>query len=431
MNPSLIAILATVLLDAIGVGIVMPILPGLLRSLAATGSTDTHYGVLLALYAFAQFLCAPLLGALSDRFGRRPVLLASLAGAALDYLLMALAPTLAWLYVGRLIAGITGANVAVATAYVTDVTAEPDRARRFGQLGAMMGIGFIAGPLIGGLLGALHLRAPFVAAALLNALNLVLVWRVLPESRPRSAGGGRTAGALNPFANLRRLSGAPALAPLVGIYVIVALVSQAPATLWILYGQEHFGWSTPVAGLSLAGYGACHALAQAFAIGPLIARLGERRALALGLAGDARTAGRRYASGRTAGHAGERGEPDRRRGATGRHRDLRGDARDVAGARLGCRRAAVPARATVAGRRAPGERAARIRVSVGARRRVQPASVTRFASRTSCQRPPALRKIVSVWPERRIVSPPGGVASISMKLRRYAQSPITRSSSIR
>ncbi|MDN7679500.1 Tet(A)/Tet(B)/Tet(C) family tetracycline efflux MFS transporter [Burkholderia cenocepacia] len=287
LNPSLIAILATVLLDAIGVGIVMPILPGLLRSLAATGSTDTHYGVLLALYAFAQFLCAPLLGALSDRFGRRPVLLASLAGAALDYLLMALAPTLAWLYVGRLIAGVTGANVAVATAYVTDVTAEPDRARRFGQLGAMMGIGFIAGPLIGGLLGALHLRAPFVAAALLNALNLVLVWHVLPESRPRSAGGGRTAGALNPFANLRRLSGAPALAPLIGIYVIVALVSQAPATLWILYGQEHFGWSTPVAGLSLAGYGACHALAQAFAIGPLIARLGERRALALGLAGDA------------------------------------------------------------------------------------------------------------------------------------------------
>ncbi|WP_175995903.1 Tet(A)/Tet(B)/Tet(C) family tetracycline efflux MFS transporter [Burkholderia stabilis] len=287
MNPSLIAILATVLLDAIGVGIVMPILPGLLRSLADASSIDTHYGILLALYAFAQFLCAPLLGALSDRFGRRPVLLASLAGAALDYLLMALAPSLAWLYVGRLIAGITGANVAVATAYVTDVTAEPDRAKRFGQLGAMMGIGFIAGPLIGGLLGALHLRAPFVAAALLNALNLVLVWRVLPESRPPSAREGRAVAALNPFASLRRLSGAPALAPLVGIYVIVALVSQAPATLWILYGQEHFGWSTPIAGLSLAGYGACHALAQAFAIGPLIARLGERRALALGLAGDA------------------------------------------------------------------------------------------------------------------------------------------------
>ncbi|MXN78679.1 Tet(A)/Tet(B)/Tet(C) family tetracycline efflux MFS transporter [Burkholderia sp. 4701] len=288
MNPSLIAILATVLLDAIGVGLVMPILPGLLRSLAGTGSTDTHYGMLLALYAFAQFLCAPLLGALSDRFGRRPVLLASLAGAALDYLLMACAPTLAWLYAGRLIAGITGANVAVATAYVTDVTAEPDRARRFGQLGAVMGIGFIAGPLIGGLLGAWHLRAPFVAAALLNALNLALVWRALPESRPPSARGGRTAATgLNPFASLRLLRGGPALAALVGVYVIVSLVSQAPATLWILYGQTHFGWSTLVAGLSLTGYGACHALAQAFAIGPLIARLGERRALALGLAGDA------------------------------------------------------------------------------------------------------------------------------------------------
>ncbi|WP_126285240.1 Tet(A)/Tet(B)/Tet(C) family tetracycline efflux MFS transporter [Burkholderia stagnalis] len=288
MNPSLLAILATVLLDAIGVGLVMPILPGLLRSLAGTGSTDTHYGVLLALYAFAQFLCAPLLGALSDRFGRRPVLLASLAGAALDYLLMAYAPTLAWLYAGRLIAGITGANVAVATAYVTDVTAEPDRARRFGQLGAVMGIGFIAGPLIGGLLGAWHLRAPFAAAALLNALNLALVWRALPESRPPSARDGRTASTgLNPFASLRLLRGGPALAALVGVYVIVALVSQAPATLWILYGQEHFGWSTLIAGLSLTGYGACHALAQAFAIGPLIARLGERRALALGLAGDA------------------------------------------------------------------------------------------------------------------------------------------------
>lgn len=288
MNPSLLAILATVLLDAIGVGLVMPILPGLLRSLAGSGSTDTHYGVLLALYAFAQFLCAPLLGALSDRFGRRPVLLASLAGAALDYLLMAYAPTLAWLYAGRLIAGITGANVAVATAYVTDVTAEPDRARRFGQLGAVMGIGFIAGPLIGGLLGAWHLRAPFAAAALLNALNLALVWRALPESRPPSARDGRTASTgLNPFASLRLLRGGPALAALVGVYVIVALVSQAPATLWILYGQEHFGWSTLIAGLSLTGYGACHALAQAFAIGPLIARLGERRALALGLAGDA------------------------------------------------------------------------------------------------------------------------------------------------
>ncbi|RQR67283.1 Tet(A)/Tet(B)/Tet(C) family tetracycline efflux MFS transporter [Burkholderia sp. Bp9126] len=288
MHPSLIAILATVLLDAIGVGLVMPILPGLLRSLAGTGSTDTHYGMLLALYAFAQFLCAPLLGALSDRFGRRPVLLASLAGAALDYLLMAYAPTLAWLYAGRLIAGITGANVAVATAYVTDVTAEPDRARRFGQLGAVMGIGFIAGPLIGGLLGAWHLRAPFAAAALLNALNLALVWRALPESRPPSARDGRTASTgLNPFASLRLLRGGPALAALVGVYVIVSLVSQAPATLWILYGQAHFGWSTLVAGLSLTGYGACHALAQAFAIGPLIARLGERRALALGLAGDA------------------------------------------------------------------------------------------------------------------------------------------------
>ncbi len=165
----MLVILLTVLLDAVGIGLIMPILPALLRSLGGLDAGSVHYGALLAAYALMQFLFSPILGALSDRFGRRPVLLISLAGAAADYLLMAFAPTLAWLYLGRLLAGITGANMAVATAYVTDITPAGQRARRFGLVGAVFGVGFIVGPLLGGSLGEWHLHAPFLAAAMMNA----------------------------------------------------------------------------------------------------------------------------------------------------------------------------------------------------------------------------------------------------------------------
>lgn len=286
MKKPLAVILSTVFLDAVGIGLIMPILPGLIRSMSDTAHSSTHYGALLALYALMQFLFAPILGALSDRYGRRPVLLVSLAGAAADYLLMAAAPNLFWLYVGRALSGVTGANVSVATAYITDVTPEQDRAKRFGQMGAMFGIGFIVGPLLGGALGEWHLRAPFLAAAAMNGLNLLMALYVLPESRtPNGDMRGKTR--LNPFSAFHRLNGKPGLAPLMGVFAIITLVSQAPATLWVLYGQDRFGWTAMIAGVSLAAYGACHALAQAFAIGPLVARLGERNAVVLGLAADA------------------------------------------------------------------------------------------------------------------------------------------------
>lgn len=284
------ALLAVVLIDAIGLGLVIPILPGLLHSL--TGSTEAqsfHLGALLAAYALMQFLFAPVLGVLSDRWGRRPVLLVSLAGAAVDYVLMAFAPSLAWLYAGRVLAGISGANMAVASALLTDITPTEQRAARFGQMGAMVGIGFIAGPVLGGVLGEISLRAPFLFAALLNGLNLLLAWRVLPGARPPAVGAGTAAdgSSLNAFSALRGLHGKPGLLPLAGVFGIVALVGQWPGTLWILYGQDRFGWSTWLAGLSLAAYGLCHSLAQAFAIGPLVARLGELRALVLGVLCDA------------------------------------------------------------------------------------------------------------------------------------------------
>ena len=265
--------------------LVFPILPGLLRELAGGDTTAYHYGALMAVYAAMQFLFSPVLGALSDRYGRRPVLLASLAGAAADYVLMALAPNLAWLYVGRVLSGVTGASMAVGTAYVTDVTAEPDRAKRYGQMGAAMGLGFVAGPLIGGALGEWSLRAPFLAAAAMNALNLLMAYRALPESNLNRT-AKLDASKLNPFSALHHLQGRQPLLPLVGVFAIVALVSQVPGSLWILYGQDRYGWSAWVAGLSLACYGGLHAISQAFVTGPLVARLGERRALLAGMAAD-------------------------------------------------------------------------------------------------------------------------------------------------
>ena len=285
MNRALTVILMTLWLDAVGMSLVFPILPGLLRELAGAAATSHHYGALLAVYAAMQFLFSPVLGALSDRFGRRPVLLVSLAGAAADYVLMALAPNLAWLYVGRVLSGITGASMAVGTAYITDVTPEADRARRYGQMGAAMGLGFVVGPLIGGALGEWSLRAPFMAAAAMNAANLLMAWLALPESNQN-----RTAkldvSKFNAFSALHRLQGKPALLPLVGVFAVVALVSQVPGSLWILYGQDRYGWSAWVAGLSLTCYGGLHAVSQAFVTGPLVTKLGEKRALLAGMAAD-------------------------------------------------------------------------------------------------------------------------------------------------
>jgi DHA1 family tetracycline resistance protein-like MFS transporter len=278
-------ILATVGLDAVGIGLVMPIIPRLLREVGHTGDLGWRFGAFLGLYALMQFLCAPVLGAISDKVGRRPVLLVSLAGAAIDYVFMALAPSMAWLFVGRAIAGITGANMAVAQAYIADITPEDQRARRYGLFSAIFGVGFIAGPVIGGLLGEVWVRAPFLAAAALNGLNFALALFVLPEShKARSAGIDRTA--FNPLGSLRWASAFPALLPLLLAFVVLALVGEIGGTIWVLYGEDKFAWSPWTIGLSLAGFGLFHALAQAFVAGPVAERFGERRALLIGMIAD-------------------------------------------------------------------------------------------------------------------------------------------------
>src|ERR1041385_5233666 len=187
-KPALSFIFVTLALDILGIGLIIPILPKLIESFegGSVAAASHTFGLLASLYSLMQFLCAPILGSLSDRFGRRPVILASLLGSGLDYFLLGFAPNLGWFFVGRIIAGITGANFAAATAYIADITPPEKRAANFGIIGAAFGVGFIAGPALGGLLGNVGLRVPFMVAGGLTLLNWLYGWLVLPES-PRPA----------------------------------------------------------------------------------------------------------------------------------------------------------------------------------------------------------------------------------------------------
>lgn len=281
MNRPLVIILGTVMLDSVGIGLIFPIMPQLLRDVTHMGEVAPLFGVMIALYALMQFLFSPVLGAISDRFGRRPVLLVSLGGAAIDYMVMAFTPYLWLLFLGRAIAGVTAANMSVATAYITDITPEEQRAGRFGYIHAMFGIGFLVGPLLGGVLGEFWVRAPFLAAGFLNLLNFLLALFVLPESHK----GERTAvspGALNPFRLLKWGITVRALVPFLLIFFILNFVGQVYGTVWVLYGEDVFHWSPLVIGMSLAAYGLLHALVQGFLPGPMVRVMGERNAFLFG-----------------------------------------------------------------------------------------------------------------------------------------------------
>lgn len=286
MNKALLVILATVILDAIGGGLIFPILPDLLRQVSPNGDISVLYAVMLAVYAAMQFVFSPVLGALSDRYGRRPILLLSMAGMMVDYLLMAFAPWGWVLVVGRTIAGITSANMAVGTAYVTDITPEAERAKRFGLMGSMMGIGFIVGPILGGVLGTWWLRSPFLAAALLNGLNLLVALLVLPESRP-GTGDKLSWKALNPLAPLVWLWEFKPLLPLVVVNVVFGLIAAVPGTIWVLYTADRFGWDAAAIGVSISLFGVCMALSQALLTGFFSKHFGDLWTIFLGVAFDA------------------------------------------------------------------------------------------------------------------------------------------------
>src|SRR4051794_15701526 len=242
MTKPLLVIFSAIMLDAVGIGLIFPILPSLLADVTHAENVAPLIGVMTALYAAMQFVFAPVLGSLSDRLGRRPVLLISLAGAAINYLFLAFAPSLWMLLLGRAVAGLTSANVSVATAYITDISAEDERARRFGLSNAMFGIGFIIGPVLGGLLGDHWLRLPFIAAAALNACNLLLASCILPESRPPARHGIDLA-ALNPLRPLRWVLSMKALVPIVLVFFILSGTGEAYGTCWALWGFDAFHWN--------------------------------------------------------------------------------------------------------------------------------------------------------------------------------------------
>lgn len=273
------------MLDTLALGIVVPVLPILVRDFLAgdTARAAWIYGAIAATWAFLQFLASPLLGALSDRFGRRPVLLLSNLGLGVDYLLMALAPSLGWLVVARLLSGVTASSMSTAGAYIADVTPPDRRAAAFGMIGAAFSVGFVLGPALGGLAGAVDPRLPFWIAAGLSLANAAYGILILPESLPPERRAGFALARANPLGSLALLRPDRIVRQLAVVHFLSQLAHQALSGIFVLYGAHRYGWSPTETGLALAVVGVCTAIAQGALVRPAVARLGERRVLLAGL----------------------------------------------------------------------------------------------------------------------------------------------------
>ena len=278
-------ILVTIFLDVLGIGVIIPVLPQLVQQLA-TGTTENRaftFGLLIGVYALMQFLFSPVLGALSDRFGRRPVLLGSTFGLSADFLLTFFAPTLAWLYLARILSGATSASITTANAYLADVSKPEDRVKNFGFVGATFGLGFIIGPAFGGLLGRTSPRLPFLIAACLAGLNFLYGWFVLPESLPIEKRQAKLELRWRPFSAWGTLRRYPPVFGLAGTVLCVGLAQQALQSVWVLYTAYRYGWDTLQTGLSLTAVGVLVAIVQGGLVGRIAKKLGEHRTLLMGL----------------------------------------------------------------------------------------------------------------------------------------------------
>jgi DHA1 family tetracycline resistance protein-like MFS transporter len=286
-NATVAFIFVTVLIDVLAIGLIIPVLPRLVEQFMGgdTARAASVFGAFGTAWALMQFLCSPILGSLSDRFGRRSVILLSCLGLGLDYVFMALAPSLGWLFVGRLISGITAASFSTALAYVSDVTPPEKRAASFGLMGAAFGLGFVLGPAVGGLLGGLSPRAPFWVSAVLALLNVLYGWFVLPESLPREHRRAFDWKRANPVGALAVLGTRKGLIGLVGIYGLYMLAHQALQSTFVLYTEHRYHWDARTVGLMLAAVGACTIVVQGALVRFAVARMGERRTLLLGLTG--------------------------------------------------------------------------------------------------------------------------------------------------
>jgi DHA1 family tetracycline resistance protein-like MFS transporter len=278
-------IFVTILLDMFALGVIMPVLPKLVESFVDndTASAARIFGLFGTAWALMQFFFSPILGGLSDRFGRRPVVLLSNFGLALDYVLMALAPSLLWLFIGRVISGITSASISTSFAYIADITPPERRAAVFGKVGAAFGAGFILGPAIGGLLGGMDPRLPFWVAAGLSFANTLYGLLVLPESLPKHLRSPFRWRSANPVGALKLLRSNAVLAGLSVVNFIAQLAHVVLPSTFVLYATYRYGWDEKTVGLTLALVGICAMVVQGAAIGPIVKRFGERNALLLGL----------------------------------------------------------------------------------------------------------------------------------------------------
>lgn len=279
-----IFIFITVILDMLALGMIVPILPKLLLQFEGGDTARAAHvvGLFGTLWAIMHFVFSPLLGVLSDRIGRRPVILLSNLGMGIDYLLMAVAPTLGWLLVGRLVSGITAASVTAANAYIGDVTPPAKRAAAFGMLGAAFGLGFVIGPAIGGILGHTDPRLPFWVAGGLSLLNFCYGFFVLPESLATENRRAFSWQRANPVGSFRFLRAQPQLTSLATISFLAMLAHAVLPSTWVLYTSYRYGWDERTTGLTLALVGVITMVVQGGLVGPVVAWLGERRAFLLG-----------------------------------------------------------------------------------------------------------------------------------------------------
>ncbi|MBI3882717.1 MAG: TCR/Tet family MFS transporter [Sphingobacteriales bacterium] len=285
-NAAISFIFITLLIDVIGIGLIIPVMPSLIEHLihGTISQASTYSGWLTFAYAVMQFLFAPMLGNLSDKYGRRPVLLLSLFGLGIDYIFLSLAPTIEWLFVGRIIAGFAGASFTTATAYIADISTNENRAQNFGMVGAAFGLGFIIGPVIGGLLGSFGDRVPFMVAAGLSLCNCIYGYFVLPESLDAEHRREFEWKRANPVGSLTQLKKYSAIGGLIVCYFLMNLAGMSIQSVWAFFTMEKFSWDEKMIGYSLGVVGLTVAIVQGGLIRVINPRLGDKRSVYVGFA---------------------------------------------------------------------------------------------------------------------------------------------------
>lgn len=278
-------IFITLLIDITGWGIIIPVIPKLIEELIQGDVSEAaKYGGWLGFaYAFVQFIFSPVVGNLSDKFGRRPIILISLLGFALDYILLALAPNILWLFLGRIIAGVTGASVTASSAYIADVSSDEDRAKNFGLIGAAFGIGFIIGPVFGGILGHYGARVPFYAAAGLCLLNFLYGYFILPESLDKDKRREFDWKRANPIGSFKFLGKHPEISGLITSLILIYIAGHAIQSNWSFFTMYEFGWDERMIGISLGAIGLLVGLVQGVLIRWTTPRLGDQKSIYYGL----------------------------------------------------------------------------------------------------------------------------------------------------